>query len=819
MRTPIKFLAKFLFILCLAFPSFAGAQLLTGFDTAPPVIEDTPSPESPQERPPEEILEPQAPLTRAEEIPAPVLLAEAPPRSVVQQPVGYRPVMTGDFGTDVYVPMAAQDDESAPVDLQANSMSRDEEQDLVTAEGDVMIVQAGRILRADQVDYNVGTDTVHAKGNVVLNEETGNIHLSDDVTYQNKLENGTVNNLQSFLADGSRFKAVSGERKGGTVTVMKDAFYTPCEMCKNEPEKPPVWDLVASKMTHDQEEHRVSYRNARLEFMGVPVAYTPYFSHPDGTVKQKSGFLTPSAGYKSSLGMFLDNRYYWGIAPDQDATVGLRVMTEELPLLTGEYRKRWEDASLKLSGGITDSGRKDRTVGQVVAADRELRGHVFANGRWDMNDKWRSGVNINWTSDDQYMRQYDFTDEDVLENEVYAERFSGRSYASGRVITYHDIRVRDQPIDQPDVLPEIIASFKGEPGDIPLLKGQWTIDTSMLGLMRDGSDQDMNRFSTGLGWERRLVSDYGFLTSVEANARADFYHINDKTTATPASGLATSAFATRFFPQLHMKTSYPMARAYENMQAKIEPVLALTLAPKISDPNKIPNEDSIDAQIDASNLLEANRFPGLDRVEDQSRLTYGMRAGLFGYGGSYGDVFFGQSYRLSNDNNPFAVGSGLNNQSSDYVGQISGRFANTYNLDYRFQLDSDNFGSQRHEVDAWADWNRLRLSTRYLFARGLGGTSLSDSREQVRGDAQYYLTKEWRVRGGATHDLGVNEGLRQAYTGIDYLGQCIFVSLTGEKNYTTDASGDSGTEVLLRVGLKNLGEFEESSLRPAVETE
>ena len=24
--------------------------------------------------------------------------------------------------------------------------------------------------------------------------------------------------------------------------------------------------------------------------------------------------------------------------------------------------------------------------------------------------------------------------------------------------------------------------------------------------MRDGSDQDMNRFSTGLGWERRLVS-------------------------------------------------------------------------------------------------------------------------------------------------------------------------------------------------------------------------------------------------------------------------------------------------------------------------
>lgn len=828
MRSSLKYLSFALLLSTVA--TRAEAQLLTGY--AP--VMTGPQTEEPQAQE-FQVQEPQASVSAPEpEGYTPVMTAPAGAvydrQAALEQPSSvalpeYQPSLTAPVYTssansspvDRALPSASK--ESAPVDLQANAMSHDDRNNIITAEGDVMIVQAGRILRADEVDYNVGTDTVHAKGNVVLNEESGNIHLADEVTYNDELQNGTVDNLRSTLVDGSRFNAETGERQDGKVTIMHDAFYTPCEPCKENPDAPPAWDIVASRVTHDEEEHRVSYRNARMEVLGVPVAWTPYFSHPDGTVKQKSGFLSPSAGYKSSLGTFVEGKYYWGIAPDQDATVGLRVMTEESPLLTSEYRKRWDNASLKLRGGITESGHKDQTAGQVVNEDKELRGHVFANGLWDINDKWRSGVNVKWTSDDQYMRQYDFTDDDVLENELYAERFSGRDYLSARVIAYQDIRVKDYQVDQPDVLPEIVASFKGEPGALPVLKGQWNLDASMLGLMRDNDGQDVNRFGLGLGWERRLVSDYGFLTTVEAKARGDFYHINDDATVTPGSGQSTSSSASRFFPQLQVKTSYPVARTFENMQARIEPIVSLTAAPNISYSNRIPNEDSINAQIDASNLFEANRFPGIDRVEDQSRITYGVRSGLFGFGGSSIDTFLGQSYRFASDDNPFAVGSGLENQSSDVVGQVSGRYGQTYNLDYRFQLASSNMASQRHEIEAGADWNRLRLNAGYLYARGLPGTEISDSREQLHGDAQLYLSQDWRVRAGATQDFGADEGLRKVYGGLDYLGQCIFLSLTGQKNYTTDASGDGGTEILFRIGLKNLGEFEESSLRPAASSE
>ncbi len=218
-------------------------------------------------------------------------------------------------------------------------------------------------------------------------------------------------------------------------------------------------------------------------------------------------------------------------------------------------------------------------------------------------------------------------------------------------------------------------------------------------------------------------------------------------------------------------------------------------------------------QIDASNLFEANRFPGLDRVEDENRMTYGLRSGLYGQKGSYGDIFIGQSFRFNDEGNPFPEGSGLNDRQSDVVGQISARLRDRYNLNYRFQLDGHDLNSQRHEVDAGLQWNRFALGSRYLFAKAVAGTEINESREQVQADASYYLNESWRVRTGGTQDLGAAPGLRKAYAGLDYLGQCLSWSVTGERNLTDDSSGDSNTEILFRIGLKNLGEFESSGLR------
>jgi LPS-assembly protein len=701
-----------------------------------------------------------------------------------------------------------------PVHLDAENLVHDEASGIITASGNVFLVQGDKILRADKVIYNLKTDTAEAEGNVVLNEASGNIHYADKVTFNDKLKEGFVQGIQVHMLDGSRFTAREGRHEGGIKTKMRDATYTPCETCRANPEKPPLWQLRASKITHNQEERRISYNDARFEVKGVPVAYLPYFAHPDGTIKRKSGFLVPSAGYKSELGAFVTNKYYWNVAPDRDATLGVTVMTEESPLFTGEYRQRWRNAQFTGSGGLITSKRVDQSGGVNISEDEETRGHVLANGRWDMNEKWRSGVNIAWASDDQYMRQYDFSDEDVLENEVYAERFSGRNYASGRILTFQDIRINEREEEQPQVLPEIVATFRGDPNGGQLVRGRWSLDASLLGLHRDGSAQDMDRIGLQAGWQRRMVSDTGLLTTIDATARADLYNTRGRTVAINNPGLDDDVTAGRFFPQMNIQTSYPMEKPMELVQATIEPIASVTLAPNIDINEDIPNEDSQDVQIDTGNLFESNRFPGLDRVEDQSHFTYGLRSGLYGYNGAYIDAFLGQSHRFQEDDNPFPEGSGLETQDSDIVGQISGASGKRYSFNYRFQLENDSFKSERHEVNATADWDRFYVSSNYLFANSLEGTDIDQNREQLAGAAGYYFSPEWRGRVGARQDLGgENPGLRRAYAGIDYFGQCLSWSLVGQRNLTDDASGESDTEIVFKIGLKNLGGFEESPYR------
>lgn len=711
----------------------------------------------------------------------------------------------------------SQNTDASPVDLQADDLVHNEQTQIITASGNVILLQAGRELRAERVSYNLKTDEVFAEGNVVLTELNGDQHFANEVQLNEKLKNGFVKGLKSFLSDGSRFIADEGQRQDGNTTIMEDAIYTACKACEGDPDKAPIWQIKAGKVIHDQEAHRISYRNARFEVLGVPVAYTPYFSHPDGTVKQESGFLIPSFGFRTELGAFLGTEYYIAIDETQDATVGVVAFSDEDPLGTAEYRKRWDNASLQLEGSVTSSDRKDSEAGVKVTKSSEVRGHIFGEGLWDINEKWRAGLDVAWASDDQFLRQYDIDGEDVLQNKLYVERFSGRHYAQANLQTFQDLRVAEQQIDQPEVLPEIEASFISEPGAVPVVGGRWLAEGSFLGLRRSGRDQDMNRLSGELGWQRRMVSDYGLLTTIDASARSDFFSVRDRDLAVQDPTLDSDETAARFFPQVHVQSSYPVVKNFSKTQINIEPTIALTIAPDINDRNDdIPNEDSQDVQLDTTNLFEPNRFSGKDLVEDRSRVTYGLRTGLYDHEGNQIEAFLGQSIRFNKDNNPFPAGSGLDVQESDIVGQVSFDYENpnddrnTYGFDYIFQLDGRTLNSERHEVDAFANWNRLSLSANYLFATALDGTDILEGRDQLNSNASLYLNKNWRANIGGVQDFGENDGLRKAYVGLDYLGQCLFLSLTGVRNLTDDISGDSSTDILFRIGLKNLGEFPET---------
>ncbi len=712
------------------------------------------------------------------------------------------PAKTDAFG----IPVAGEGTKQ-PVDLEADELIHDEGRQTVTATGNVELVQAGRILKADAVSYNLLTDQVRATGNVVLSERDGTTYFADDVELTKDMKDGFVEALHILLADGSRFTATTGERKG-TILELKQATYTPCEPCKENPSKPPLWQLRAKEVEHDEAEKSITYRDAWFEFAGVPLAYTPYFSHPDGTERQKSGFLMPWAGYDSELGGSYQQEYYYAIAPDKDVTLGTVIYTAANPLVTGEYRQRLEDAEFQISGSSTYSDRTDTTGGRTVAVSDEARGHMFADALWNMDDKWRSGLHARVASDDQYLRQYDIETDDVLENEIYAERFDGRNYAVGRMMAFQDVRTSSRQVDQPAVLPEVVASFYGDPNG--LLGGRWSGEMSALGLYRDGSGQDLARTSAELGWQRRYITGFGLVNKVDALLRGDAYNIQDRE---PGSAFANGdSTHTRGFAMANLETSYPFAKRFESAQMVVSPLVSFTAGTNVDFDGDIPNEDSQDFTLDPTNLFEPNRFAGYDLIEDKSHMTYGVRTGLYGDNGYRGEIFFGQSRRFDDDDNPFREGSGLSDQDSDYVGQISASLGSLLSADYRFQLENTNMTSQRHELDVYGTWDRLEAGIRYFYANALSGTDLNESREQMRPSARFRIYDDWYLSGGLWYDFAQDQGLRQVYYGIDYDGQCMTFALNSQRTITNDSSGDNGTQIMLRLGLKNLGEFQTSGI-------
>ncbi len=189
--------------------------------------------------------------------------------------------------------------------LFADQLVYDQVKGIATATGNVEASQAGRVLRAERLTYYERTDTVVASGNVALLEPTGEVLFADYVELTDAFKNGVIHDIRMLFSDDSRMAANAAVRNDGNRTIMNKAVYSPCDLCQKDPTRPPLWQIKATRVIHNQSAQRVDYYDAILEFYGVPVAYTPYFSHPDPTVDRKTGFLVPDYGSSSDLGFSL----------------------------------------------------------------------------------------------------------------------------------------------------------------------------------------------------------------------------------------------------------------------------------------------------------------------------------------------------------------------------------------------------------------------------------------------------------------------------------------------------------------------------------
>ena len=692
----------------------------------------------------------------------------------------------------------AADFRKFPVILQADELIHDNVAGTVIASGNVEAAQGERVLMADRITYDQRRDTVTATGNVILLEPSGEVIFADYLELRDEMKNGLIRGIRIVLADNSRFAANGAIRSGGNRTVMSKAVYSPCPLCDKQADESPLWQIKATRVVHDQQRQQITYTDAVFEFMGMPIAYTPYFSHPDPTVKRRSGFLTPTFGGNSTLGTRIDIPYFINLAPNRDITLAPIFTTKEGVVLAGEYRQRVESGQFRMNGSITRPEQRGDD-GEVVSG-RDTRGHFEAEGAFKIDDTWKWGFDVARSTDDTYLRRYGFNSENTLTSNLFVEGFRGRNYAAVNAFSFQGLEVDDDPGDTPIIAPIADFSFISDAGRI----GQrYTLDANFMELYRtDGTGS--TRLSLTSGWRLPFMGPIGDLYSLTTSLRGDAYWVNDVIDPVAPNRSATSGLTGRIVPQVSLDWRLPLIRDSGSIRHIIEPMVKFVVSPHGGNPSDIPNEDSQSFEFDDTNLFNDNRFSGLDRIEGGPRLSYGLRAGAYGAGGGSTTAFLGQSFRTKADST-FAPGSGLENNVSDFVGRITIKPSTLIDLTYRFQLDSETFSSRRTTIDLTAgpDWLRTRLG---FLSIDEGSADLSElgRREEINLSMRLELGPQWSFSAFHRRDLAESQSINMG-AGLTYQNECIQFTTEIRRDFTRDRDLEPDTSINFVIKLRNLG--------------
>lgn len=696
--------------------------------------------------------------------------------------------------------------EQPKVILDADNIFVSEADNTVIAEGNVEAKYEGRILRADRLIYFRDTDRVRAMGNVVVIDADGSESFANEIETSSNLVDGYAIGFSTRTPEGGVAVAESAVRSSEGYNALEKIVYTSCEVCDENDR--PTWAIRARRAVLDDQTEMMSYRDAVLEIAGLPVLYLPYFAHPDPSSERRSGLLPPDFGSSSKLGVYYQQPYYWAISPYQDLTISPRIMANVNPLLEVQYRKRFWSGSVQADFSLTEEQEFD-SDGEKFG-EKELRGHIFAEGGFEIRPGWSWGFAIEQVSDDLYTRRYDIEGENsdrglyagqprYLLNQLYTQAQAQDWYFDSSILTFETNRDNDSDARLPRALPlmfgEKLIDY-GKYGTVAL-SGSTAILERELGV-------DSYRASGGVEWNANRVLPGGVLLNPFAESRFDYYQLDD----TPSGvGEVSRGVAT-----IGSRISYPLYRPGKVVDLIVEPEAMVAYGTSGANNPDIPIEDSLFYELDESSLFEANAASGFDTYEGGSKASLGTSITARWKNGMSISALGGRRWRDMSDP-VFDVGSNLDGTTSDWVAGISADFGNPLRLETRVRLDDDDFKLNR--IDARVNTNiwRFRGNARYYrIDGGVTSSGLNDEGIQITADFKvtdnyYFLYGLSRDISGRVNSAGALSDPRDISQsiGLAYEDDCSRFEVSFERSEALDRTLGPTDSIKFRFALKTLG--------------
>jgi LPS-assembly protein len=739
---------------------------------------------------------PTAPAERPETAPA-----DQPARPLATRPAESQPAPPPGPG-----PTAEGDRQVA---FEANGVSYDTDTDSVTAEGDVILRSEDQSVRANAVTWNRKSGQIVATGDVRMVDENGNELFTDRLELTDELKTGAMQNLLLVMREGGRMAAMTGTRDENGRVILTRAAYSACsvETSAGCP-KTPSWRITAERVVYDQATKKIRFQGAYFELFGMRVLPLPALSLAVGG-QANSGFTIPDLGYSAANGLEVSDSYYWRLGDNKDLLVTGYAYSKTAPMVSAQFRSLTDIGAYQITGYVT-YGTRIPIGSTVPSTQKDLRGYIDANGRFQIDPQWSVTASLRAASDRTFLRRYYISSDDRLRSTFDVERIDDNSYLSIAGWATQIILTRQRQGLEPIALPEI--DYRRRLTD-PWLGGTLELQANSLALTRTAG-QDTQRAFAKAQWDLRRITPWGQEVTVTGLVRGDVYHSDENATSAPLyRGLP--GWQGRFVAIGAIDVKWPFAGPLLGGTQVLTPRVQLVASPPIRN-LAIPDEDARAIDLEDSNLFALNRFPGYDRVEDGVRVTYGVDWELDRPGWRVRSTF-GQSYRLSDKPSLFPDGTGLSNQFSDWVGRTEVRFRNFIKLTHRFRLDKDNFAIRRNEIDATVGSDRTYVEIGYLRLDRNIDPTLEDlqDREELRGAVRIAFAKYWSVFGSAVVNMtdkkedpgSTGSGFQPLRTrlGVAYSDDCLEFGLTWRRDYQQIADARLGNSVQLFFSIKNLG--------------
>lgn len=672
-------------------------------------------------------------------------------------------------------------------------------------------------IKAEQFVYDINKKIIEALNNVVVTTKTNDVFYFKEFTFFELEEKGLGNKIEARLEDGSSIFAEKASLNNKTgLSQVYNSNYTTCLDIKNEKgQYCPAWSLKTKKTVHDKNSKMLKHSHAVLKLKNIPIFYTPYISHPDPTVKRKSGFLPPVIKTLSDVGRTVKIPYFWAISDDKDLTITPTYYFKEKNLYQTSYRQAFKTGILNVESGYSEGyaniANLNRTSGSRSYNFAKYESNIINNFFLKNN---KIDFQFQKVSQENFLRvnkiNTSLFSEDIrfLDNFLKISTYDENKNLELKTGYIEDLQINDVS-KYTYLLPEGNFYYK------PITKYGNNINFSSNFISKKfDKDQKQTKIHNQLAYQhpQKIINKIGLGSILKINILNNNIYNNNVTDDKPNDRI------NNYFT-LALDNSLPFAKFKKESRSIITPRIFAKYTS-----GKTKEMASEVKKLELSDIYSINRSNNL--IKPETGLTFGQ-----GIDFSYKknkinsldtklktDFGIGYVYRSSQETN-MPLSSSLNNKSSDFVGNFklslfgdnndlikesdNKKFSflndfnkNSFNMDYKFTIDNDFSELYRNILNLNGNYKNFYVSSE-LFEESahIGGTkNLTTTFKKLVNPNNYLLLESKK-------NLETNQ--TEFYNfGFVYETDCIRTSLVLNKNFYTDKDLNNNQSLIFSITLK-----------------